>query len=344
MVKQATPLWFLVYCLAIATLTILLPVTREKNTLEVVTMVTSKPTLLNSSVQPNILEKRITFPLTIGDSPYIINNSRICNGVKQIVFLVLVHTATNHSVRRESIRETWANYSMYRKYKMRIVFLVGLPENGSLQEKLEEESRIHGDLVQGNFLDTYRNLTHKGVMGLRWVTEFCRQAKFIVKTDDDVFVNTLLLIRYVLVKYWNSSRMIIGSRVINPKVRRYGKWSVDKSDFRGLERYPFPYSKGEFVVLTSDIIQPLYKAAKVTPFFWIDDIYLFGQLPNAVGRINHVRLDSVNNDEAVAVACYSSKKCRLIAGYAYSDGVMRKMWSWAMTQYKVLTGKYLNRK
>ena len=330
MVKHETRWLVLVFCFAVASFTILLPVTHEKNTLEVVNMITGKPIL--------------SFPLTVGDNPYIINNSKICNGVKKMAFLVLVHTATNHSARREAIRKTWANYSVYQKYKMRIVFLVGLPQNGSLQEQLDDESRVHGDLVQGNFLDTYHNLTHKGVMGLRWVTENCRQAKFIVKVDDDVFVNTLLLIKNVLLKYWNSPRIIIGARVINPKIRRSGKWAVDEHEFSGLERYPFPYAQGEFVVMTSDMIKPLYKAAKITPFFWIDDIYLFGQLPTKVGNIRHVRIDTVNNNETTANECFSSTrvKCHLVAAYAYSDGVMSRMWGWALKQNKKLKKKYLN--
>ena len=37
------------------------------------------------------------------------------------------------------------------------------------QEEIIAESREHGDLVQGSFLDTYRNLTYKSVMGHVWV-------------------------------------------------------------------------------------------------------------------------------------------------------------------------------
>ena len=43
--------------------------------------------------------------------------------------------------------------------------------------------------MQGNFLDTYYNLTYKSVMGHLWVSEFCRQAELVVKTDDDIYVD-----------------------------------------------------------------------------------------------------------------------------------------------------------
>ena len=56
----------------------------------------------------------------------------------------------------------------------RLAFMLGMPGEPSLQAELEGENEEHGDLVQGNFLDTYYNLTYKSVMGHLWVSQFCR--------------------------------------------------------------------------------------------------------------------------------------------------------------------------
>ena len=70
---------------------------------------------------------------------------------------------------------------------VRLVFMLGTTTETRLQEEILQESRDHGDIVQvqemssslhhcfhasfqGNFLDTYRNLTYKSVMGHLWVT------------------------------------------------------------------------------------------------------------------------------------------------------------------------------
>ena len=45
------------------------------------------------------------------------------------------------------------------------------------------------------FQDIYYNLTLKTVMGLKWTSIYCNQAKYIMKTDDDIFVNVPLLHR-----------------------------------------------------------------------------------------------------------------------------------------------------
>ena len=51
----------------------------------------------------------------------------------------------------------------------------------------EVENRKFGDIVQGDFVDSYNNLSFKGIMGNLWVAEFCEQAEFVVKTDDDLY-------------------------------------------------------------------------------------------------------------------------------------------------------------
>ena len=67
--------------------------------------------------------------------------------------------------------------------------MVGLPQEHEQQQELERENNLHHDLVQGNILDTYHNLTFKSVMGHLWVSEFCRQAEVVVKADDDIYLD-----------------------------------------------------------------------------------------------------------------------------------------------------------
>ena len=43
------------------------------------------------------------------------------------------------------------------------------------------------------FQDIYYNLTLKTVMGLKWSSIYCSQVKYVMKTDDDIFVNVPLL-------------------------------------------------------------------------------------------------------------------------------------------------------
>jgi beta-1,3-galactosyltransferase 1 len=59
----------------------------------------------------------------------------------------------------------------------------------TLQYQIEEENKKFKDIVQGQFIDSYRNLTNKGVMGYKWISEHCMNAEIVLKVDDDAFVN-----------------------------------------------------------------------------------------------------------------------------------------------------------
>ncbi|NXI81391.1 B3GT5 galactosyltransferase, partial [Rhipidura dahli] len=67
-----------------------------------------------------------------------------------------------------------------------------------LRPVLQEEDRLHGDLLQQDFLDTYNNLTLKTLMGLEWVSRFCPNATYVMKADHDVFLNLEFLARRLL--------------------------------------------------------------------------------------------------------------------------------------------------
>ena len=69
---------------------------------------------------------------------------------------------------RDIIRASWGRPRM-PGVVTRLVFMLGATENTTLQEEIIAESVEQGDLVQGTFLDTYRNLTYKSVTGHVWV-------------------------------------------------------------------------------------------------------------------------------------------------------------------------------
>ena len=120
----------------------------------------------------------------------------ICEG-RQPFLMVVVCSAVQNSEARKAIRDTWASSASKESNKNHevpakevfVVFLLGDPDNASLQLNIEEESRKFGDIVQEGFIDSYNNLTVKSVMLLKWVTQRCNSAFYIMKTDDDTMVN-----------------------------------------------------------------------------------------------------------------------------------------------------------
>ena len=167
---------------------------------------------------------------------YIINTRLLCDNDGDDVFLLIyVHTAVDHHKRRNIIRQTWGDVKQYN-VSVRLVFFLGSPPNISSKEsRTEAQNLLHfeadqyGDIVQEDFLDTYHNLTYKGVAALKWIVNSCQRAKFVLKTDDDIFVNMFTLIRHLsrLRDEENvTTNTIVCMVYYNMLVMRTGKWKV----------------------------------------------------------------------------------------------------------------------
>lgn len=79
----------------------------------------------------------------------------------------MVHTARSHLQQRYAIRNTWGSIKIFKDWHLDLVFLLGSDTNSSIEfeAQLSNESKEHGDMVMGNFIDSYRNLTYKHLMG-----------------------------------------------------------------------------------------------------------------------------------------------------------------------------------
>jgi hypothetical protein len=78
----------------------------------------------------------------------------------------------------------------------------------------------------------------------------------------------------------------------------------------------------------------MYEAAKHTPFFWIDDFYIFGTLANRTGS-QILSLVNYLAEEKEAFRCFSSTKrlCDLLGVLLDSESAMEMLW--AHTVYQV---------
>lgn len=199
-----------------------------------------------------------------------------------VLVLVLVHSAPRNFRKRLTIRQTWANHP---DPALKVFFMLGSVESRTLQFKLEMENERFGDLIQGNFTDAYRNMTYKHVMALKWFTYFCPDAPILLKTDDDVFVNSPALMEYVRenVDGVRTRKKFVKCRVLKNGVvkRSYrSKWRVSTKEY-AQPVYP-PYCPGFIVLYSGDIARELYREAQATKYFWIDDVHVTGTLVQQV--------------------------------------------------------------
>lgn len=174
---------------------------------------------------------------------------------------------------------------------------------------MEAEAKEHKDIVQGSFVDTYFNNTVKTAMGLRWAVEHCSKSRFYMFVDDDYYVSTRNVLRFLrnpvnypaylqedvitfdeekmkeeiklrhlnqLVDFDLPDDVRLFAGFVFPRSRPHrhkaSKWMV------GLDEYPFdfwpPYVTAGAYVLSREALVDMYFTSYYTKMFRFDDIWL----------------------------------------------------------------------
>lgn len=199
-----------------------------------------------------------------------------------LFLLVQVHSHPAHKERRDAIRATWGSVvrNFNTQFHIGLVFLLGLSNvSDEINSAVQREAKLYRDIVQGRFLDTYRNLTIKSIMGLRWTSTFCCNTKYTLKTDDDVYFNMSLLMSFL--QSLPQKGVLVGSIYEDSQVMREGQWQVKETDFP-FSVYP-PYCAGAAYVMSPDISQLLFSTFVTRmpkPLLTIEDAYVTGFLAN----------------------------------------------------------------
>lgn len=189
--------------------------------------------------------------------------------------LVLVASAPGHVEQRRAVRATWGGPRWAGGYPTQTFFALGLPRDGeaALQAALEREAAQHGDLVQGRFLDTYANLTLKTLALLDWALSRCAGATFIIKADDDVFLNLPALAQHL-------------ATLASPLGTYLGRlhWRVPPNrDPTSRHHVPAalyapatfpPYCSGTAYVLSGDAAAALLGVARHMPLLPVEDAFI----------------------------------------------------------------------
>ncbi|XP_074112806.1 beta-1,3-galactosyltransferase 1 isoform X3 [Cotesia typhae] len=151
--------------------------------------------------------------------------------------LIIVCSAVGNQKARVAIRNTWGSeQNLYYlgtsstvNTTIKIVFLLGESTNDTLNAAILDENYEYEDIIQEKFIDTYNNLTVKSVMMLKLVTTMCPQATFLMKTDDDMYVNVPALVKVIRSRP-NSAGTLMGSLICNarPISDPKNKWYTPK--------------------------------------------------------------------------------------------------------------------
>ena len=119
---------------------------------------------------------------------YLVENKEACSkGRSRVLVAILVISAPEHSSQRKAIRETWGS----PKEGVVFSFVVGT-STGETKLAVEAEAMREGDLIISRVEDRYENLGLKTISTLDWIIQMCSEAEYVLKVDDDMFVQVLI--------------------------------------------------------------------------------------------------------------------------------------------------------
>ncbi|XP_011183549.1 uncharacterized protein LOC105212899 [Zeugodacus cucurbitae] len=210
-----------------------------------------------------------------------INFAKICpNDGEDLKLLILISSALNHAEARLAIRQTWAHYGTRRDVS--IAFVLGRTTNESISKELSIENFIYEDMIRGNFIDSYTNLTLKTISTLEWVDVHCQKAQFILKTDDDMFINVPKLLQFID-SHIKEKRVIYGrlAKQWKPIRNKKSKYYVSTDQF-SQPLFP-PFTTGPAYLITSDVIHLLYERSLHQVYLKLEDVFTTGIVAQQLG-------------------------------------------------------------
>lgn len=132
-----------------------------------------------------------------------------CAPADATTLLVVINSAAGNLNRRNAIRQTWLKTlksevlntirgpNGRRVALAGLVFMIGRKPDGSRYENLKAEREEFGDILEINVVDTYYNLSAKVAALLNWIDSRCSGVDFVLKTDDDIYVNVRNLVSFI---------------------------------------------------------------------------------------------------------------------------------------------------
>ncbi|KAI5622819.1 N-acetyllactosaminide beta-1,3-N-acetylglucosaminyltransferase 2 precursor [Silurus asotus] len=205
----------------------------------------------------------------------VVDQPQLC---KEEPFLLLaIKSLASHFDRRQAIRESWGRGGRLANKTILTIFLLGnttaedhFPD---LAPMLAYESSMYGDILQWDYRDSFFNLTIKEVLFLEWFSTRCPNASFIFKGDDDVFVNTFLILDFLKGLSPAKARdLFVGDVITNagPHRDKKVKYYIPESIYVG--GYP-PYAGGGGYLYSGKVAQRLHGIMNRVPLYPIDDVY-----------------------------------------------------------------------
>ena len=262
------------------------------------------------------------------DFKYVIENDDICklfSNSSEIILLILILTEHRNLLQRNTLRETWLTYSRGNTVSVRYAFLLGEVKDQKLRDKVMKENNHFRDILKESFIDSYANLTYKTIMGFKWAITKCSVAKFVMKTDDDMFVHVPNVLNMVRTNASLLQTHMVGacSQRARPIRNQKSKWYASISSYP--RKYYPGFCSGTGYVTSMNVVNQVYRVSPYVPFFHLEDVYV----SLCIQRIGyHLKaIHGFNMGRPKLKPCQFKTNNKLLTAHHLSTGALKRIWT-----------------
>lgn len=256
----------------------------------------------------------------------LLENPNICKTKPgdKLDMVIIIFTYIKSTNRRNVIRKTWTQHTKNNTGSTRYFFAFGKYRLNKSNTELAKEADAHGDLVQASFGESYYNLTYKTVTMFGWVAKNCRNAKLVMKTDDDMWVN----IPQIIQRFNKEplSKTIAGFCMTNARPIRSesSKW------YASVQKYPrneYPdFCSGTGYVMDMDTARDIHRTSVDVPFLYLEDVYVALCLEH-LGKSYHVRPTSGFHNGKYPMTNLCSFKSYVLTSHYMTPQDIQNIWN-----------------
>ncbi|CAH1792449.1 unnamed protein product [Owenia fusiformis] len=204
------------------------------------------------------------------DYKYVINNKDVCTG--DVYLLVVVASVHMDISARHTIRKTWGSKRRINGKNIRTVFHFGTHEIQSYNAIVYNEAKIEKDIIVSSFKENFENMTVHSVMGIKWATQHCPQAKYIIKADDETFLNIPNIVEQL--ENLNQPKDLIGGRCLK---QNRDEITSKYNPGRSFHQRDYPqYCQGPAYFMSQDVAGDIITIASSIPVIPLEDVYITG--------------------------------------------------------------------
>lgn len=208
-------------------------------------------------IVPNSTRRRHTVEQLELTKEVLIDQPSLCYRKNSKVVIVIM-SANENFEQRQQLRKTWIREAV--RLSVPYAFVLAHSVNHTVQSRIFAEHDRYGDIIAGQFIDSWYNLTLKTTFAIGWMLSKCGE-RWLLKTDDSSIVNVPNLIEMVNA-YSRLFSHIYGQLKDRPvidhsgtTIRRYVTADIDMPGRHWPRHVP-----GVGYLISPSALKPLYQA------------------------------------------------------------------------------------